>query len=281
MGIHVERFIRLFGRGGQPRQQPAPADEVFIDYGGNPEDYGALVFAHNEQCLPYPEAIQQRVQQQQQPQQQHFHVVNITHVQPRPAPQEPMDVDNDKEAAATAAENPTIDIEKILYDVVNAHLAQQPGAVQDDDEDDDNEDDEDDAVPTTANKTKKAMTKSQRCKAQHARHKEASFHTTTYSVNALYRHVATVFGDEFGILLRDYIDQFAPELGLAAHIVGLFVHDSLARNLLSKMVLNQAFFGCCLRLVLGVYQSTGRFAGLSATFLAFKNAVHEIHPDFR
>jgi len=63
--------------------------------------------------------------------------------------------------------------------------------------------------------------------------------------------------------------------------VGLFVHDSLARNLLSKMVLNQAFFGCCLRLVLGVYQSTGRFAGLSATFLAFKNAVYEIHPDFR
>ena len=46
-------------------------------------------------------------------------------------------------------------------------------------------------------------------------------------------------------------------------------------------MLLQAFFWCCIRLVLGVYQSTGRFAGLSATFLAFKNAVYEIHPDFR
>jgi len=101
MGIHVEWFIRLFGGGGQPRQQPAPHDEVFIDYGGNPEDYGALVFAYNEQCLPYPEAIQQRVQQQQQPQQQHFHVVNITHVQPRPAPQDLMDVGNAKKNNTT------------------------------------------------------------------------------------------------------------------------------------------------------------------------------------
>ena len=84
------------------------------------------MFAHNEQCLPYPEAIQQRVQQQQQVrQQQHFHVVNITHVQPRPAPQDLMDIHNNKEAAATAAANPTIDIAKLLHDVVHLDKQQQ------------------------------------------------------------------------------------------------------------------------------------------------------------